>query len=98
MPHEEVGAVKVKRRRSPRCAPDVDAMHLFEQTVIAMCRERGLHKTMTPREIEKIVRVLLCYYTGTLEELSLYIEDEDWDELVALAKQEQTRRLIRGGR
>ena len=84
---------KSKRRRK---TPTVDTLRLFEQTVVAMCRERGLHKTMTPREIDRIVRVMVGYYAGTLEELSIYIEDEDWDTLHYLAKQEQTRRLIRG--
>jgi hypothetical protein len=36
-------------------------------------------------------------YAGTLEEFSEYIENEDWDAIVQLATQEQTRRAIRTG-
>lgn len=71
----------------------VDAMPIFERTVIAMCRERG-HQRYTPVEIDQTVRMAVDDFVGTLEELADYIEREDWDALDMLAKQTRTLRLM----
>lgn len=71
----------------------IDAMPIFERTVIAMCRERG-HQRYTPVEIDQTVRLAVDDFTGTLEELADYIEREDWAALDMLAKQTQTLRML----
>ena len=72
----------------------VDAMEVFERTVVASCRERGYGRRYTPVEIDRIVRGAVEDFAGSLEELAGYIEREDWEGLCALARQTETLRAM----
>jgi hypothetical protein len=85
----------VKRKRAR--VPTTDATELFESTVVALCRDHNVHRRFKPQDIDRIVQTCVAEYAGTLEELSIYIENEDWDAIVQLATQEQTRKAIRAG-
>jgi hypothetical protein len=82
-----------KRKRAR--VPTTDATKLFESTVVALCRDHNVHRRFKPQDIDRIVQTCVAEYAGTLEEFSEYIENEDWDALVCMASQEQTRRAIR---
>ena len=85
-----------KRKRAR--VPTTDATELFESTVVALCRDHNIHRRLPrPDDIDKVVKTLVAEYAATLEEFSEYIENEDWDELVRMASQEQTRKAIRAG-
>lgn len=92
--------MKPRIRLSPKARaamqPFGDVQRLFEKTVVEMFRERGLHKTMTPVEIDRVLQACVPHFGDTLDEYATYVECEDWDTLYYLAKQEQTRRMIRG--
>lgn len=92
--------MKVKRKVRVTAKPPedtVDARWLFERIVVSMCRERGFQKLYRPEEIDVIVRGMVEDFDGCLEELGRYVEHEDWDTIDALAAQERTLRMIRGG-
>ena len=73
-----------------------DIAPLFERTIVAICRERRMHRRFTPADIDRIVSgITTDDVAATLEEFSEYIEAEDWDALATLAAQEQTRRILR---
>ena len=85
---------KRKKQRLPD-VPTTDATQLFENTIVAMCRDHNVHRRFKPQDIDRIVKTCVAEYASTLEEFSEYIENEDWDALVQMASQEQTRRAIR---
>jgi hypothetical protein len=85
---------KRKKQRLPD-VPTTDATQLFESTIVAMCRDHNVHRRFKPQDIDRIVQTCVAEYASTLEEFSEYIENEDWDALVQMASQEQTRRAIR---
>lgn len=84
-----------KRKRAR--VPTTDATELFESTVVSLCRDHNVHRRFKPQDIDRIVQTCVAEYAGTLEEFSEYIEREDWDTIVQMAAQEQTRRAIRTG-
>lgn len=89
--------MKRKKPRLPEGVTLKDVIPMFERTLVAVCRECGMHRRFTPIDIDQIIcSITTDDFAGTLEELGVYIEDEDWDTIVALAKQEQTMRMLRG--
>ena len=92
---------KRKRAKLPPLPEDVtlkDIAPIFERTIVAICRERRMHRRFRAAEIDRIIcAVTTDDVAATLEELSEYIENEDWDAIVQMASQEQTRRAIRTG-
>ena len=86
---------KRKRAKLPPLPEDVtlkDITPIFERTIVAM------HRRFTPADIDRIVSsVTTDDVAAILEEYAGYIEREDWDALVQMASQEQTRRAIRTG-
>jgi hypothetical protein len=70
---------------------------VFEKAMVALSRDHNIHRRFKPQDIDRIVQACLPEFASTLEELSIYIENEDWDALVQMATQEQTRRAIRTG-
>lgn len=85
-----------RKRRLPDGVSLKDVKRIFEQTIVSMCREYRHDRRFNPVEIDVIVKAAVSCFADTLEEYSIYIEREDWDGLVALAQQEQTRKMIRG--
>jgi chaperonin GroEL (HSP60 family) len=85
---------KRKKQRLPD-VPTTDATQLFESTIVSLCRDHNVHRRFKPQDIDRIVKACVAEYASTLEEFSEYIENEDWDALVQMASQEQTRRAIR---
>jgi prephenate dehydrogenase len=51
---------------------------------------------MTRREADVTVEQMLEVFADSVQELADLIEAEDWDAIYALARQEQTRKMIRG--
>ena len=101
MPHEEVVEVKLKRKRpspSPPLAPVADAMELFERTCVDMGKAFARRYRWNRAEADETVTQMIAVFGETVEELGTLIEDGEDDAIYALAAQEQTRRLIRGGR
>ena len=92
MPHEEVGAVSAP---SPVL---VDLMTVFERTCIDMGKAFVRQYRLSRAEADETVARMCNAYVETVEELGTLIEDGEDDEIYVLAQQEQTRRLIRGGR
>ena len=89
---------KRKRQRLPDGVTLKDVTQVFEKAVVALSRDHNIHRRLPrPDDIDKVVKTLVAEYAATLEEFSEYIENEDWDALVQMASQEQTRRAIRTG-
>ena len=90
---------KRKRPKLPPLPEGVtlkDIAPIFERTIVAICRERRMHRRFTPADIDRIVSsVTTDDVAAILEEFAGYIEREDWDAIVQMATQEQTRRAIR---
>jgi hypothetical protein len=87
---------KRKRQRLPDGVTLKDIRPIFEKTLVAICREHRMHRRFTPADIDRIVSsVTTDDVAAILEEYAGYIENEDWDALVQMASQEQTRRAIR---
>ena len=90
---------KRKRAKLPPLPEGVtlkDIAPVFERTIVAICRERRMHRRFRPADIDRIVSgITTDDVAATLEEFAGYIEREDWDALVQMASQEQTRRAIR---
>lgn len=90
---------KRKKQRLPPLPEGVtlkDIAPIFERTIVAICRERRMHRRFTPADIDRIVSsVTTDDVVAILEEYAGYIEREDWDAIVQMATQEQTRRAIR---
>lgn len=90
---------KRKRPKLPPLPEGVtlkDIRPIFEKTLVAICRERRMHRRFTPADIDRIVSsVTTDDVAAILEEYAGYIEREDWDAIVQMATQEQTRRAIR---
>jgi hypothetical protein len=85
-----------RKRKLPKDVWLKDLKPIFEKTIVSMCRESRHDRRFSPVEIDAIVRAAVSCFADTLEEYSVYIEQEDWDGLVALAQREQTRKMIRG--
>jgi len=88
---------KRKRQRLPDGVTLKDVTQVFEKAMVALSRDHNIHRRFKPQDIDRIVQTCVAEYAGTLEEFSEYIENEDWDALVQMASQEQTRRAIRTG-
>ena len=92
---------KRKRPKLPPLPEGVtlkDIRPIFEKTLVAICRERRMHRRFTPADIDRIVSgITTDDVAAILEEYAGYIEREDWDAIVQMATQEQTRRAIRTG-
>lgn len=88
---------KRKRQRLPDGVTLKDVTQVFEKAMVALSRDHNVHRRFKPQDIDRIVQACLPEFAATLEELSEYIENEDWDALVQMASQEQTRRAIRTG-
>jgi chaperonin GroEL (HSP60 family) len=88
---------KRKKQRLPDGVTLKDVTQVFEKAMVALSRDHNIHRRFKPQDIDRIVQACLPEFASTLEELSIYIENEDWDALVAMASQEQTRRAIRAG-
>jgi chaperonin GroEL (HSP60 family) len=86
---------KRKRQRLPDGVTLKDVTQVFEKAMVALSRDHNVHRRFKPQDIDRIVKACLPEFTATLEELSEYIEREDWDAIVQMASQEQTRRAIR---
>ena len=89
--------MKRKKQRPPDGVTLKDVTRVFEKSVVALCRDHNMHRRFKPQDIDRIVQTCVAEYASTLEEFSEYIENEDWDALVQMASQEQTRRAIRTG-
>ena len=87
--------MKRKKQRPPDGVTLKDVTRVFEKSVVALCRDHNMHRRFKPQDIDRIVQTCVAEYASTLEEFSEYIENEDWDALVQMASQEQTRRAIR---
>ena len=88
---------KRKKQRLPDGVTLKDVTQVFEKAIVALSRDHNIHRRFKPQDIDRIVQAGVAEYASTLEEFSEYIEREDWDALVAMASQEQTRRAIRAG-
>lgn len=92
------GSPHIRRAYDP-CVGDEsglqDARDVFERTVIAMCRERGLHRRLSPGDIGNIVEAMTDEFAGTLDELESFVSREEWDEIHALAQRERTMAAAR---
>ena len=88
---------KRKRQRLPDGVTLKDVTQVFERAMVALSRDHNVHRRFKPQDIDRIVKACVAEYASTLEEFSGYIENEDWDALVQMASQEQTRRAIRTG-
>ena len=88
---------KRKRQRLPDGVTLKDVTQVFEKAMVALSRDHNVHRRFKPQDIDRIVKACVAEYASTLEEFSEYIEREDWDALVQMASQEQTRRAIRTG-
>ena len=86
---------KRKRQRLPDGVTLKDVTQVFEKAMVALSRDHNIHRRFKPQDIDRIVQTCVAEYASTLEEFSEYIENEDWDALVQMASQEQTRRAIR---
>ena len=86
---------KRKRQRLPDGVTLKDVTQVFEKAMVALSRDHNIHRRFKPQDIDRIVQACVAEYASTLEEFSEYIENEDWDALVQMASQEQTRRAIR---
>ena len=73
-----------------------DLIPIFERTCIDMGSVTSRALRMTRHEADVTVERMLGMFAESVQELADLIEAEDWDTLVALARQEQTRRMIRG--
>ena len=88
---------KRKKQRLPEGVTLKDVTQVFEKAMVALSRDHNIHRRFKPQDIDRIVQTCVAEYAGTLEEFAGYIENEDWDALVQMASQEQTRRAIRTG-
>ena len=86
---------KRKCQRLPEGVTLKDVTQVFEKAMVALSRDHNVHRRFKPQDIDRIVKACVAEYASTLEEFSEYIENEDWDALVQMASQEQTRRAIR---
>jgi hypothetical protein len=87
---------KTKGRRLPDGVFLKDILQLFERTVIDMAKPYSRRYGWTAKEADPVVKDLLGMFAEATEEYGGYVEVEDWDVLVSYAKQEETRRMIRG--
>ena len=76
--------------------PTKDIVPIFERTCIDMGKVESRALRMTRAESDVTVERMLDTFGETLQELADLIEAEDWDAIYALARQEQTRKMIRG--
>jgi hypothetical protein len=88
---------KRKKQRLPDGVTLKDVPEVFEKTLVALSRDHNIQRRLKVADIDRLLDCLLSEFAGTLEELSIYIENEDWDAIVQLATQEQTRKAIRAG-
>lgn len=95
--------VKLKCRLSPSRplaradVSDVDAAERFESVCVEMGKAFARRYRWNRAEADETVTQMIAVFGETVEELGTLIEDGEDDAIYALAKQEQTRRLIRGG-
>lgn len=85
-------------RKNRARVPMVDAAKVFEDTVVKMVREYGYGQRFTSDELDVLVKAMVTEFGPSLEEFSVYLENEDWDGLVMLAAREQTRAQMRATR
>lgn len=76
--------------------PTKDLVPIFEAQCIDMGKVESRALRMTQHEADVTVERMLGMFAESVQELADLIEAEDWDTLVALARQEQTRKMIRG--
>jgi len=76
--------------------PTKDIIPIFEAQCIDMGSVQSRALRMTRREADVTVEQMLEVFADSVQELADLIEAEDWDAIYALAKQEQTRKMIRG--
>lgn len=77
-------------------APTKDLIPIFEAQCIDMGSVTSRALRMTRHEADVTVERMLGMFAESVQELADLIEAEDWDAIYALAKQEQTRKMIRG--
>ena len=77
-------------------APTKDLVPIFEAQCIDMGSVQSRALRMTRHEADVTVEQMLGMFGETVQELADLIEAEDWDAIYALARQEQTRKMIRG--
>ena len=76
--------------------PTKDIIPIFERTCIDMGKVESRSLRMTRAEADVTVERMLGMFAESVQELADLIEAEDWDAIYALARQEQTRKMIRG--
>ena len=76
--------------------PTKDIVPIFERTCIDMGSVQSRALRMTRHEADVTVERMLEVFADSVQELADLIEAEDWDAIYALARQEQTRKMIRG--
>lgn len=77
-------------------SPTKDLIPIFERTCIDMGKVESRALRMTRAESDVTVERMLGMFAESVQELADLIEAEDWDAIYALARQEQTRKMIRG--
>ena len=73
-----------------------DLIPIFEEQCIDMGKVESRRLRMTRHEADVTVERMLGMFGESVQELADLIEAEDWDAIYVLAKQEQTRKMIRG--
>jgi hypothetical protein len=76
--------------------PTKDIIPIFEAQCIDMGKVESRALRMTRAESDVTVERMLGMFGETVQALADLIEAEDWDAIYALARQEQTRKMIRG--
>ena len=76
--------------------PTKDLIPIFEAQCIDMGSVTSRALRMTRAESDVTVERMLEVFADSVQALADLIEAEDWDAIYALARQEQTRKMIRG--
>lgn len=82
-------------RRLPDGVTLLDAHDVFQRTCIEMGRGYARRMRWTRAETDAVVRDLIADFVPSYEGYYEHFEREDADGIVALARQEQTRKLMR---
>lgn len=85
----------MKRAKLPDGVFLIDLQQVFERTCIEMGAQYQRGYRWTHSEVDETVSQMLTEFPRTLEELSRYMEEGDKEALEALARQENTQKLLR---
>lgn len=85
----------MKRAKLPDGVFLIDLQEVFERTCVEMGAQYQRGYRWTHSETNETVGQLIAEFPRTLEELSRYMEEGDKEALEALARQENTQKLLR---